>query len=384
MQSRRFHEAARLFGCVLGLEESAETWNDWAGAQWQLGQVEEALEGFRCALELDPSHAAALTNLAVGLAALGRWQEARPWLELARAGNPAATPESWLNVAREQAPELWDGDAAGAFLRRFAGQDPNTLDYFNTHLRRYVATLELTPPARPGNRLLELGAAFHHLTPALMRLRGYGDIACSDVWKGGRRGEHWVRSSDGQETFRFAVDNFNVEQAPWPYSDASFDLVLCCEILEHLSFDPMAMLSEIHRVLRPGGRLLLTTPNIASAKAVEYIANGESPYCWSQYEPEGLATDRHNREYTTSEVARLLAAAGFSPERLQTRNFYWRRPTAVRARLAAQGCSLAWRGDTTLALARKTGPVRERYPGEFYMAAGRQSKRRQAEAALAG
>ncbi|MGH9541063.1 MAG: hypothetical protein ACRD2H_04175 [Terriglobales bacterium] len=54
------------------------------------------------------------------------------------------------------------------------------------------------------------------------------------------------------------------------------------------------------------------------------------------------------------------AAAGFQPAQLRTKNFYWARPTAIRARLAAQGCSIAYRGDTTLALARKTGPSRDR------------------------
>ena len=40
----------------------------------------------------------------------------------------------------------------------------------------------------------------------------------------------------------------------------SFDTVICCETLEHLR-DPRAALAELARVLRPGGRLFLTTPN---------------------------------------------------------------------------------------------------------------------------
>lgn len=45
----------------------------------------------------------------------------------------------------------------------------------------------------------------------------------------------------------------------FPFPDASFDGVLCNQVLEHV-FEPTAFLSEIHRVLRPGGRLLLTVP----------------------------------------------------------------------------------------------------------------------------
>lgn len=46
-----------------------------------------------------------------------------------------------------------------------------------------------------------------------------------------------------------------------PYLDASFDLVLMTEVIEHLE-NHRAALSELARVLRPGGRLILTTPNI--------------------------------------------------------------------------------------------------------------------------
>jgi SAM-dependent methyltransferase len=46
-----------------------------------------------------------------------------------------------------------------------------------------------------------------------------------------------------------------------PYPDASFDLVLLTEVIEHLE-NHRAAICELARVLRPGGRLVLTTPNI--------------------------------------------------------------------------------------------------------------------------
>jgi SAM-dependent methyltransferase len=45
-----------------------------------------------------------------------------------------------------------------------------------------------------------------------------------------------------------------------PVADATFDTVISCETVEHV-VDPAKAIREIHRVLRPGGRLLLTTPN---------------------------------------------------------------------------------------------------------------------------
>jgi SAM-dependent methyltransferase len=48
-----------------------------------------------------------------------------------------------------------------------------------------------------------------------------------------------------------------------PFADSSFDLLVCCETIEHVP-DVHAAMREMHRVTRPGGKLLLTTPNYAN------------------------------------------------------------------------------------------------------------------------
>ena len=57
------------------------------------------------------------------------------------------------------------------------------------------------------------------------------------------------------------VKNFNMEKDPWPYDDASFDLVIASEVIEHLTQDPMHVISEANRVLSSKGKLFITTPN---------------------------------------------------------------------------------------------------------------------------
>ena len=47
--------------------------------------------------------------------------------------------------------------------------------------------------------------------------------------------------------------------APLPFDDGAFDLVLCAETIEHVR-DVQLLLSEVRRVLRPGGALAVTTP----------------------------------------------------------------------------------------------------------------------------
>lgn len=55
--------------------------------------------------------------------------------------------------------------------------------------------------------------------------------------------------------------DLNRDALPW--ADATFDVVVCNEIIEHI-FDTDRLLEEMHRVLKPGGKLIISTPNLAS------------------------------------------------------------------------------------------------------------------------
>jgi SAM-dependent methyltransferase len=104
---------------------------------------------------------------------------------------------------------------------------------------------------------------------------------------------------------------FNVEEDEFPYGAGTFDVVLFCEMLEHLLMDPVAALRQMHRVLKPGGVLVLTTPNATRLENVLAMVSGANIYDpYSGYGPYG----RHNREYIRHELHRLLDFAGFDVE----------------------------------------------------------------------
>ena len=61
-----------------------------------------------------------------------------------------------------------------------------------------------------------------------------------------------------------------------PYPDGSFDRALCLDVLEHLTFeDQPRALAELHRVLAPGGELLVSVPNLAHLQSrVQFLLRG--------------------------------------------------------------------------------------------------------------
>jgi SAM-dependent methyltransferase len=82
--------------------------------------------------------------------------------------------------------------------------------------------------------------------------------------------------------------------------DASFDAVACFETIEHLTLDEAAALvTGIARVLRPGGRLYLSTPNIHHPWAYLRSATHKTPFCYDELGSllalSGLAVDEMAR-----------------------------------------------------------------------------------------
>jgi SAM-dependent methyltransferase len=159
---------------------------------------------------------------------------------------------------------------------------------------------------------------------------------------------------------------FNVEEDEFPYPDDSFDIVLFCEMIEHMLMDPLATLRQIHRVLRPNGVLILTTPNVARIENVLRMLHGTNIYDpYSGYGPYG----RHNREYTRHELHRLLDFAGFEVETSMTADGHPSDPTTWELYDAAVPLIEFRRPDLGHYLyvrARATRPPRQGLPSFLY------------------
>ena len=239
--------------------------------------------------------------------------------------------------------------------------------YFATHSVRLIRTLQLIPRGDSASRILELGC-YMQITPALRGLLGYGEVRGGYMGSAGGWHRPIVTADDGEE-FHCTIDLFNCEVDRFPYEDESFETILCCELLEHLQTDPMHMMSEIHRVLKPNGTLVLTTPNAVSLRSLQAILLGIHPNLFSKYViPALLPETRHAREYTPKELLRLFADSGFSIQYIDTTP-YGERPGIYKwitkaIRLLKPYTRL--REDCVYLVGQKTNPVGSRYPSWLY------------------
>jgi SAM-dependent methyltransferase len=139
------------------------------------------------------------------------------------------------------------------------------------------------------------------------------------------------------------VARADLEGGRLPWEDGSVDVVVCNQVLEHLKNVWLPM-TEMHRVLRPGGHAVLSVPNLASLHNRVLLALGRQPTSIRVFGP-------HVRGYAFREFCDFVERCGaYEIERSLTAGFY-----PLPARLSVPLTTL-WRGagHTTIVLARKT------------------------------
>ncbi len=96
-----------------------------------------------------------------------------------------------------------------------------------------------------------------------------------------------------------------------PFADNTFDFIFSCECLEHIPV-PQQALNELQRVLKPSGRLVLTTENYSNAMVLYWLA------CWLRKEPfnSGEQVQPIDHFFVFWDVKNMMQKAGFQVERM--------------------------------------------------------------------
>ena len=247
------------------------------------------------------------------------------------------------------------------------GSPKGALDaYVYDSFHRFVYTWDLVRDQK--GKCLELGANPYYTT-YLLHEHSELEMTYANYFGGEEGvGRQVVTFSSPQKTTTIDCnfDHFNSEESRFPYEDCSFDVVLYCEIIEHLLMNPTHTLKEINRVLKPGGLAVVTTPNVVRMNNVLAMADGVSIYDpYSGFGPYG----RHNREYSMHELVQLLRFSGFEPETTFTADAH---PVDYSAHPRFQDAMrmVDWRrgdlGQYLFAAVRKTGEPQPGLPASLY------------------
>ncbi|MEM1045749.1 MAG: class I SAM-dependent methyltransferase [Pseudomonadota bacterium] len=192
-------------------------------------------------------------------------------------------------------------------LRAYYGAKPAS--YFSGIRRDYVAALDVNPEAS----ILEIGCAEGRT----------GALALSENKCGRYVGvELHEESAQTARKVLTEVHVGNVETMELPFANEGFDALILSEVLEHL-IDPWSVCARLAQLVRPGGRIFASSPNVSHHKVIRQLIKGR----WDLAD-RGVMDRTHMRWFTPHSYRAMFEQVGFSVERLDPVT-----PNAARVRM---------------------------------------------------
>ncbi len=197
-------------------------------------------------------------------------------------------------------------------------QDPDDESYYEFHNIRFADTANFVGPLLPTTIVLDVGVGQGFLAIVLRRLYGCSvngiDVSRPEM-------ERWKpRYSRNGIEFKYC----DATSERLPFDASTFDLVLLCELIEHLP-ELDHLITEVRRVLKQDGSLVITTPNASRLAARVMPLMGRNPLA---------DAPAHAREFTLRELEAELRSHGCRVEKVRFQD--WWSMKAQKTRMAVR------------------------------------------------
>jgi SAM-dependent methyltransferase len=188
-------------------------------------------------------------------------------------------------------------------------------EYLSISRPSYVRTVrdvdDLFREGRSARRILEIGSFLGPVSVSLRKLGYAVDALDIPEFHANER----LRALYARHGIPFA--GANLRQVALPYAPGLFDAVIFCEVMEHWNFNPLPVLQEVNRVLKPGGCVYIGMPNQAGiANRLKLllghsIHNPVGDFFRQLDRSDTMIVGLHWREYTQQEAVQLIERMGF-------------------------------------------------------------------------
>lgn len=220
--------------------------------------------------------------------------------------SPSSIVQSEVDHFNAQAAEWWDPKGSSAMLHRI---NPVRLRFIRAAVDRHWGTDARALRPLAGKRTLDVGCGAGLVCEPLARLgaEAMGLDAAPDSIAAAR--DHAANQG---------LDIHYRQGRLEDLAEAPFDLVTCLEVIEHVA-DPDAFVGDLARLLKPGGLMILSTPNRTARSRLAMITLGEGlgmiprgTHDWDKFlTPEELETILSRHDLTVGERTGIT----FRPDR---------------------------------------------------------------------
>ncbi len=176
--------------------------------------------------------------------------------------------------------------------------------YLDFHKTRFTETIHLIQKYCPKGTIVDVGAYPFVLTSYFNNNKNYKVIGLDKEPK---------RKAKLISKLKINIKKCDIEKDVFPIQSKAVDVVLFCEIFEHLGCSPLFALNEIYRILKKDAIVIITTPNLYSLKNVISFVTGKG--IGNPFEEYQKITKYghmgHIKEYSRFEMKTILDNIGF-------------------------------------------------------------------------